>query len=509
MPFTSLADHFFTSNFAHAFCWMLIHSLWQGLLFTIFTGVVMMVTSKSSPALRYNILAVLFFLFFAVCISTFIWELSNTDEQINAYRSLSTEVAAVNTVNGIIEKFTGYFSTNAPLIMTIWFAVFLVKCVKMMAGLVYIKRLRYRKTNAVPVYWKNKLATLSHQLQVRKAVQLLESGMVKVPVVIGYLKPIILIPAGLLNHLPAGEIEAVLLHELAHIRRHDYFINMIQVFAESIFFFNPALLWLSALLREERENCCDDIALEQTQSKKQFIQALISFKEHELYTNSYTIAFPGKKNLLLQRVSRILNNRNKTLNPFERIFIAASFVILIMVSVTAACYDVALITKTKLQTDTSQLNQVTGIKTAPYETGKKIKIDSIERYAINDKIGQDNMAANIQLNDAAVNEKHFVIEYYNKTITGNDNESPEMGEQLPKSTVTPFLIQAEKVQMDKEQSAKAKEQADEDTKQAELDEIQAKKDMEQAMIDMKQAESDQRQAVIDQQNAEKEKGKSH
>ena len=110
------------------------------------------------------------------------------------------------------------------------------------------------------------------------------------PVVIGHLKPVILIPLGCLAGLPADQVEAILLHELAHIRRSDYFVNFLQNITESIFFFNPGLLWISSLIKEERENCCDDIALEQTKNKRGLVQALISFKEQELYGSGSALA---------------------------------------------------------------------------------------------------------------------------------------------------------------------------------------------------------------------------
>ena len=120
------------------------------------------------------------------------------------------------------------------------------------------------------------------QLDIRRRVKLVESVLVRAPMVIGQLRPIIYIPLGLINHLPASEMEAVLLHELAHIRRYDYVVNMVQQVAECLLFFNPGFLWISSLLREERENCCDDIAIAHTRDRVEFVRALVRFKEHSL-----------------------------------------------------------------------------------------------------------------------------------------------------------------------------------------------------------------------------------
>ncbi|MDB5209278.1 MAG: hypothetical protein JWQ30_105, partial [Sediminibacterium sp.] len=141
---------------------------------------------------------------------------------------------------------------------------------------------------------------------------------------------------GLLAHLPSDEIEAILLHELAHIKRRDYFINLLQSFVETIFFFNPALMWLSSMIREERENCCDDIAISITNSKTKFINALIAFQEYHFSTPSYTVGFPGRKNQLLNRVKRIISDSNKTLNATEKSLLTFGMGVFILFSFAAA-----------------------------------------------------------------------------------------------------------------------------------------------------------------------------
>ncbi|TWV93668.1 M56 family metallopeptidase [Chitinophaga pinensis] len=196
--------------------------------------------------------------------------------------------------------------------------------------------------------WRSRLQQLCEAVGVTKSVRLLESAFVKVPVVAGHLKPVILMPAGLLAGLPAQQIEAVLLHELAHIRRHDYIVNLLQVCCETVFFFNPGLLWISVLLRDEREHCCDDIALQQTGSKKTFIEALISFKEYTLSAQYPAVAFPGRKNQLLQRVSRIINNRHQSMGTAEKVCFFTGMAMLSVVLSTAAITQLGRHTNLKI-----------------------------------------------------------------------------------------------------------------------------------------------------------------
>src|SRR5476651_2673010 len=146
----------------------------------------------------------------------------------------------------------------------------------------------------------------------------MESGIAKVPMVIGHLKPVILIPIGLINSLSSDEVEAILIHELAHIQRRDYLVNILQSFMEIVFFFNPAVLWISKLIKAERENCCDDIAVTQTSSKVNYISALVSCQEYQLNVPAYSMALAGNKNSLVDRVKRIISSRNQSLNVVEK-----------------------------------------------------------------------------------------------------------------------------------------------------------------------------------------------
>ena len=322
------ADGSFIMNGIQAFCRMLIHSLWQGLLLTIVAGIVMLLTRKARAATRYTIISGLFMAFLAACCYTFIHEWSNG--QANTGASLLTNtfsVAAVLHDYGISHlpaALAQYCSAHAAWIVGIWFAIFSIKCWQMGRAFGSIRRIKTSQYQNASAWWKNKMDALAQQLQIKRRVILVESGVINIPVVIGHLKPVIYIPIGLLANLPHDQVEAVLLHELAHIRRNDYLMNLFQNIAETVFFFNPGLLWVSTLLKQEREHCCDDMALAKTGKKKQLIQALISFKEHAVYGTTFTTAFAGRKNHLLQRVTRIIQNRNNALSIPEKVFLLIS-----------------------------------------------------------------------------------------------------------------------------------------------------------------------------------------
>ncbi|SJZ39182.1 M56 family metallopeptidase [Sediminibacterium ginsengisoli] len=341
----------FSKELTSAICWTLVHSLWQGLILALVTGVTMIATRKSEARKRYRLLVALFMVFVTVSIATFFMEWQHAtalaEQQIPAAAGYSSTDNAVivqvvtddNTATynqQLISRMKDYLDNNASLIVTLWMIIFLARFVQFTGELVYVQRLKHHRVVPVSGYWRRKLALLAEKLDLGKPIRLLESGMVKVPVVMGVLKPVILLPAGLITRLPEDEIEAILLHELAHIKRIDYFVNLLQRFAETLFFFNPALLWLSSMIREERENCCDDIAVSVTNNKTHFINALISFQEYNLSNKNYAMTFPGKKNHLLNRAKRLIDSRNKTLNTTEKSFLSLGMGLLLVFSFATA-----------------------------------------------------------------------------------------------------------------------------------------------------------------------------
>jgi beta-lactamase regulating signal transducer with metallopeptidase domain len=124
----------------------------------------------------------------------------------------------------------------------------------------------------------------------------------------GWLKPVILLPIGFVNHLSFAEVEAVLAHELAHIARRDWIFNLLQAFVESLFYYHPAVWWISQVVRRERENACDDVALAATGNPLAFARALVQVQEMAAPIPALALALSGKRRRpLLERVRRILN----------------------------------------------------------------------------------------------------------------------------------------------------------------------------------------------------------
>lgn len=317
-----------------ALSWTFIHSLWIGLAAALLAGLTLLLTKKATSGTRYNLLAVLSIAFLVATGFIFYSEFETQTPVLQADNLIKTDfqtghpVTASDTV--IMEEGSTPFSAIAAFIskfstwiVFIWFIVFIFKCIRMTGDLRQVYRARNYQTISPPELWQKRLSELQVSLRIKRSVKLLESRLVTIPSVTGFFKPVILVPVGLLNNIPQDQVEAILLHELAHIRRSDYAVNLMQTFIEILFFFNPGILWISSLLRDERENCCDDLAIGVTNNKKEFVNALISFQEYNLNAQPFALQFGDQKMKLADRAKRILFNSNKMLSIREKYFLSA------------------------------------------------------------------------------------------------------------------------------------------------------------------------------------------
>ncbi|MDP4258154.1 MAG: M56 family metallopeptidase [Bacteroidota bacterium] len=342
-------DQLLPERLINALCWTLVHSLWQGLALTILTGILILFMRRSGARIRYAVFSAAFLLFLATACGTFAWQWNkqaNGTETVNDAFT-KTEVTAqaipippivadpaIPLYQRIATRLTDYFNEHASLIVTIWFIIFSARLVRILGGLGRMQRIRHYRTHVPSVYWTDRVKVLAALLHIKVPVALLESELIGAPMMAGVFKPVILLPFSLLAQLPSREVEAILLHELAHIRRKDYLINLFQSFAEILFFFNPGVWWISSLIREERENCCDDMAIGAGGNKKEFIHALVSFQEYGAAKDKFSIALRGTGNHLLQRVKRILYQDNKILDGREKLFVGCSLVIMMALAFT-------------------------------------------------------------------------------------------------------------------------------------------------------------------------------
>lgn len=201
-----------------------------------------------------------------------------------------------------------------PWLVVSWFVGVVALSIRLLGGLFITQKLRTKHTKAVPSEIEARLESLASQLKL-KGVKVLESLSVQVPMVIGWLRPVVLLPTSAISGLSVRQLEMILAHELAHIRRHDYLVNLLQTIIETLFFYHPAVWWVSHKIRETREHCCDDLAVALCGGNKfHYAQALASLDSlrpgSSLAVSNLTVAASGGS--LLQRIERLAGRNPQT-----------------------------------------------------------------------------------------------------------------------------------------------------------------------------------------------------
>ena len=327
-----MIQNIFSQELIQAIGWTMIHSLWQGFAVAILMGIVMIGLQKKSSKVRHEFAFFSLFLIFIMSLSTFIYLYDSAVEGA----TLGTTITVIAEGGFVLENATivqsffqesiEYFNEHLPLIVTLWLMGMVFFLLRLLGGLAFIQKLKTQQQQPLPSKWQTVFGKIHSKFPMKKTVRIVESALAKTPMVIGYLKPVILFPLGAINQLSQQEVEAVLAHELAYIYRNDYLLNIIQSFIEIIFYYHPAVWWISANIRTERENCCDDIAVKVCGSSITYVKALVTLEEIQPTPNLAMSFSSGSKNQLLNRVKRILNQPQNKFNIMEK-FTATCFLL--------------------------------------------------------------------------------------------------------------------------------------------------------------------------------------
>ncbi len=286
---------------ANAFGWAIFHSLWQGAAAALLLAVTLSLTR--SPRVRYGIASLALLAMFIGLVVTL---------SFSMHTASATPIAVPSSLAHAASGASGYARISVPSRMAralpwltpFWIAGMLLFHLRSLASWIVTRRLRMKGICSAPDGWQQRLDELRNRLRVTKPVVLLETALAQSPAVIGYLRPVILAPIGMLAGMPASQIEAVLAHELAHIRRHDYLANLLQMVVEGCLFYHPAVWWISHVIRTERENCCDDLAVEVNGSPRDYAAALTVLEENRWAAGQAALAATG--GVLMKRIRRLL-----------------------------------------------------------------------------------------------------------------------------------------------------------------------------------------------------------
>jgi beta-lactamase regulating signal transducer with metallopeptidase domain len=340
-------NEFIPKQLLNAIGWTIFHSIWQAIIAALLVGCILAICSQKSARLRYNLTIAAIFILFAASIVTF-YKVYNSNHSENLNLTTDNLVLNSDTITGlpaispkseieILDNIKYFFNRHMSIIVGAWLFGVIIFSFRLFGGLFYVQRLRKVGIKTPDEQWSIMLSNISGKIDLRRIVKIFESSLVKIPVAIGYFKPIILFPLGILSGLPQNQIEAIIAHELAHIKRNDFIVNLVQTFIEAFFFYHPAVWWISSIINRERENCCDDIAVGYCLDSTIYSKALYNLQETCMQEKKVALAALGKRNNLYRRIKRMNANNNSISYGIK----FAAFAVLFLISTTISVFSIS------------------------------------------------------------------------------------------------------------------------------------------------------------------------
>ncbi|OCX50710.1 hypothetical protein BEL04_18395 [Mucilaginibacter sp. PPCGB 2223] len=311
----------------------LLHSLWQTLVMYALLRIFLACFPSASSANKYN--AGLLSLAGSVVwtVVTFVIELGKHNFSQPAAGDTGDILPFIPlhhaTIADTTDKVVNSFDINLylPYLVAFWLIGIALNSAKLLWGWRSIYHIKSDRSNAQVL--ENSVDKLAVYLRIGKKIKVFVSGHVDVPCIVGYLKPMIILPAAVISQFSAEQIQSILIHEMAHIRRNDYFVNVLQQIIGILFFFNPFTLLINRIIYAEREHCCDDMVLEITGQPLVYAQTLLKLEENRKQNQQLAIAATGKKYHLLTRIKRIMETKKQT-GSFRHALVAVSLLTMSM-----------------------------------------------------------------------------------------------------------------------------------------------------------------------------------
>ncbi len=337
---TNIIPDLFATDWANALGWTLLYSVWQSLLILLLVVACLRFIPGALSKVRYAVTCSGFFLITLSSLVTFLSMLAQAHSSAMLspaaqpqYQFSQHQRGGAFAIEKIFSLLAGMIQQNMPLIITAWIIGFVVFVARFLSGVLYTYKLT---ASAQPVEseWNQYIMSISGKLGISKLITLAQSRTITSPMVIGYFKPVILIPVGMLSGLSTEQLETIFLHELAHIKRHDYLVNLIQSVVETVFFFNPVIWTLSELIRREREFCCDDLVIGQHGHASAYARALVQLEEARLSKHLFALSLAENKNELLNRIRRIMEKSVKNYSGKNRLLVPVVLLALGFLSVS-------------------------------------------------------------------------------------------------------------------------------------------------------------------------------
>lgn len=365
-------------NLIKAIGWSILHSLWQGALVYTLLFIIFSAFPKANAKTRHNIaFGSLLLIFIGFCITFLcLFKLPIEGPKANDIGLSNEGYLLLQKVNSYGFKTETYF----PYLVGLYSLGIIFQLMIILKGYFGLKTLKKAQTLAIPNHWETTFKQTLAQLNIKKRVKFYLSAKVNVPLIIGFFKPVVLFPLALVNQLDLQQVEAILIHELSHIRRNDYLVNLVKIGIETLLFFNPFVWLTSKFVQIEREHACDDLVLRFTNTPLTYAHALLKLELiKDKHTPNLSLAATGANQHLYQRIKRITNMKTNYINIKQQFLIVA-------LSITAIC-SLAWITPSKEETKKARKEKslsiiktsTTEINGAPKIFTAKADIDTLKK----------------------------------------------------------------------------------------------------------------------------------
>lgn len=290
-------------SFLQALGWAILNSLWQmALLWVIYQAVISLLRS-SKPSHKSS-------LAFILLLSGFTWFVYTFFSVFNA-PSINGAVIGSELITAGDPGVNNWIQNALPTASVVYLLLLFVPVSRFIRNYRYVQVIRKYGLTKIDVQWRVFVQKVAAQMGIKKPVHIWVSEFITSPVTIGFLKPVILMPLAAINHLSVQQMESVLLHELSHIRRHDYFINLLINFIQTILYFNPFVKAFVRIIEKERERSCDETVLQFQYNSYEYAAALLTLEKVNHTDQSFLLAASGNKNDLLHRIEAIVGVKNK------------------------------------------------------------------------------------------------------------------------------------------------------------------------------------------------------
>jgi len=314
---------------SEALAWTLLHSIWQAALIAGILAIVFRIINKNNARLRYAMASLGLLLILISAALTFLFALPEKT-LVHSMEASGISLVVTDTHKTVFswEWLKSLLPTQIlfPILLRTWLAGVVFLSIKMLTNYINACRLKNHKAFTLNASHYALVQSLIKRFKISRKVVFRESALVDSPSLIGYFKPVILLPISLLSGIPDNQLEIIIAHELAHIRRHDYLVQFIQGIIEVLFFYHPVVWWLSSVVNTEREHICDDLAVKVCGESLTLIKALNNMESIRKKQPELILNFSGKKASLLHRVRRILNPHVVAHPKLERSLLSVVFV---------------------------------------------------------------------------------------------------------------------------------------------------------------------------------------